>query len=795
MRDGVGSGERGTERPQHGSGIAGASGSSPDHVRHRRLHRALAVLLLTAVCGCTSGLMSMPGSGLFGKLPDLRGKKTAARVVKDDEDNDFGDHIETPLLSEYISVQGNNLVVLRGVGLVTGLDGTGDNPPPSSLRVALKEEMTRRGVAKPEQILASRNTALVVVTAYLPALVHKGQRFDVRVSVPPNSDATSLKGGWLLETRLFEEQAVEGHGSLRGHEYGIAYGAVMTALGVEKTRSEISGELRRGSIPGGAVSRTDRDLSIVLKNDKRGYRNSQRISAAVSQRFHHYNRFGQRVSLAEPKTDALIELKMHPTYRNNFPRYQQVIRSIAFNESDVARRVRMESLEREILESATAQKAALQLEAIGETSIPFLKRAMQSSEPEVRFHSAQALAYMGDPSGVEILKEAVEQQPALRVYALAALSVVEAAEAVMTLRSLMSAPDLETRYGALRALQENAPNDQALVRAEFENRFVLFLIDSSGPPMAHVTRRRAPEVVLFGTEQRLKLPAVLNAGRHISVIGEDGRHEVVVTRYDLNQSEPIRRTVSCRLADVLRTCGELGATYPDVVQLLIEAEQQQNLPGDFGIDRLPQAGRILVNIPGGADATAAKDVPAPDESLSEDSGGKIVGNPAMIPNLFDRLEEDELRKHETDEKLSSLKFSDVTDADEPSDKDEPSSEVQDPSQRGSSAKSRRSSAKTRAGRVQSSSDEPATDNLVKTADQPANQVGDASAAGAISSPKSDSNEGSADEGTEDQATEDQDDESEDEASGDEASGDEASDTRPGPGQRFRKFLSNPLGRR
>lgn len=608
----------------------------------------LSCVSLSCVCGCASGLMNFPADGMFSRLTDPSGSRAAAKKKADADDNDFGNRIETPLLSNYISVNGNNLVVLRGVGLVTGLDGTGDNPPPSSLRTALRDEMSRRGIKQPEQILASRNTALVVVTAYLPAMVREGQRFDVRVAIPPNSQASSLKGGWLLETRLFEEQTIEGRGTLKGREYGVAFGAILTALGVDVNRGEISAEMRRGSIPGGAISKTDRDLSIVLRTDKRGFRNSKRIADAVSERFHHYNRYGQRIALAEAKRDDMLTLKMHPTYRNNFPRYQQVIRNIAFKETDVSRRMRLESLEREIGDPATAQQAALQLEAIGEGSIPFLKRALGSSDFEVQFHSAQALAYLGDPSGIEVLKQAVAEQPALRVYSLAALSVIDDADAIVALRDLMNAPELETRYGAFRALKELDPNDSALRPSEYANRFTLYSIESTGQPMIHVTRRRTPEVVLFGTDQLVHLPLMLKAGRNILIQGEGGGYSVTVTKYELNQEEPIRTTVPCRLADIIRTCGDLGATYPDIVQMLIEAEQQKNLSGDFGIDRMPQAGRMLVR-----DSTGAM--------KEDDAATKRIGNAVQIPNLFDKLEDDELRKQESDEKLNALNFEVATD--------------------------------------------------------------------------------------------------------------------------------------
>ena len=616
------------------------------------------LLISSMLCGCASGLMSMPGAAMMAsrfskddekKKAEEESKSKKGKKREKEEDNDFGNHIDTPLLSEYMSVQGNTMIVLRGVGLVTGLNGTGGDPSPSALRTQLQNEMSRRGVKDAKRILASRDTAMVIVTAYLPAMVRKGQRFDVRVALPPNSNAKSLKGGWLLETRLFEEQNVEGHGSLKGHNYAVAGGAILTSLGVKDNREERQAELMSGAIPGGAISLTDRDLSIILRTEKRGSRNSLRVAEAVSERFYRYNKYGQRISCAEAKDDARVVLKTHDQYINNFPRYQAVIRSLALNESDVARRIRMEMLARDILDAEKCQNivsgvaacpTALQLEAIGDEAIPFLTDALESDSFDVRFQAAQSLAYLGNAEGVEVLHEAVRDQPAFRVYALVALSVVDDADSVLALRQLMSEKALETRYGAFRALKELDPHDPSLNPIEYENRFIVYAIDSTGEPMVHVTRRRAPEIVLFGTEQSLRLPAVLNAGRNIRIMGETGQHEVEVIYYQLN-AEPKRQKVPNRMIDILRTCGDLGATYPDIVQMMIEAEQQHNFVGQFGIDRLPQAGRLYT-----------KNIESPSPEDEEDV--KRIGNSKMIPELFDELDEDELKENESDEKLMNL---------------------------------------------------------------------------------------------------------------------------------------------
>lgn len=41
-----------------------------------------------------------------------------------------------------MSVQGNTVITLRGVGLVTGLNGTGGDPSPSALYTIAKRDVT-----------------------------------------------------------------------------------------------------------------------------------------------------------------------------------------------------------------------------------------------------------------------------------------------------------------------------------------------------------------------------------------------------------------------------------------------------------------------------------------------------------------------------------------------------------------------------------------------------------------------------------------------------------------------------
>lgn len=541
--------------------------------------------------------------------------------------------VDTPLIGEKTTISGLNPIVLQGVGLVTGLDGTGEDPPPSSYRDTIMEEMRRLGIDNRLQILASPNTAIVVVRAYLPPLVRKGERFDIEVRVPENSRTTSLNGGWLLETFLTEHALVPGQGVLRGHVYAKASGPILVSTG-EVDEESRAGVLRRGRILGGGLSIKQRDLVLNVRSDFASFRNAQQIADQIGLRFYDYNKYGLREPLAEAKTDQRIELKLMSRYKDNYPRYLQVIRHLPFRESIVARQVRMQKLKDELNFPATAERAALELEAIGLDAVPVLKTGLKHSSLEVRFHAGSALAYLGESSGVEALAEAARQEPAFRIHAFAALAAVDAAEAHMALRDLLGEESAETRYGAWRALTTMDPNDPFVRGEKLNDEFTLHILDTPGAPMIHLTRRTQAEIVLFGTELRFHMPLAIRAGSHVLVSGQPGADTVLVSRYEVGKPDQ-RRTVSTRIADVIRAAAELGATYPDIAAMLVQAERQQNLPGRLELDALPAAGRVYIR---------------PDADLNAGPAGSPrrtrVGHRNQTPNLFGTPGDDTDSRHE-----------------------------------------------------------------------------------------------------------------------------------------------------
>lgn len=89
---------------------------------------------------------------------------------------------------------------VTGIGLVTGLAGTGDSARSKATRQSLSNLMARFDLNIGEAAIASRNVGAVVVTAVLPPFARAGDRIDVTVS--SIGDAKSLSGGSLLMTPL-----------------------------------------------------------------------------------------------------------------------------------------------------------------------------------------------------------------------------------------------------------------------------------------------------------------------------------------------------------------------------------------------------------------------------------------------------------------------------------------------------------------------------------------------------------------------------------------------------------------
>jgi flagellar P-ring protein FlgI len=100
-------------------------------------------------------------------------------------------------LCDVVGARDNQLV---GYGVVTGLNGTGDDISVPFAQQSLRALMRRLGIQIDPTQARLRNVAAVIVTSTIPAFVREGSRLDVTVSSMGN--AKSLRGGVLIQTPL-----------------------------------------------------------------------------------------------------------------------------------------------------------------------------------------------------------------------------------------------------------------------------------------------------------------------------------------------------------------------------------------------------------------------------------------------------------------------------------------------------------------------------------------------------------------------------------------------------------------
>ncbi|MCC7262324.1 MAG: flagellar basal body P-ring protein FlgI [Candidatus Latescibacteria bacterium] len=174
---------------------------------------------------------------------------------------------ETPVrLKDMAKIQMGEELQLTGMGLIIGLEGTGDGRQASFTTRMLTNMMGRMNLAVDPAQIRIRNVAAVSVTANLSPFARKGAKIDVQVA--SLGDASSLQGGTLLRTTLMGPD---------GKTYVTAQGAV--SIGGFNLGGAGAGSVRKnhsvvGNVPNGGMiveepqrlERLGKDITLTLND-------------------------------------------------------------------------------------------------------------------------------------------------------------------------------------------------------------------------------------------------------------------------------------------------------------------------------------------------------------------------------------------------------------------------------------------------------------------------------------------------------------------------------------------------
>ena len=558
---------------------------TPIHHRESRYLDRRAFLTLglglAACAGCAS--------------PLTRGQTPEQDDLSEDEEKEKLD-----LVGSYTRPFGLNKVKLEAVGLVTNLDHTGSDPPPSAQRDLLLNVMTANSVDKPEAWLASPNTSMVIVRGYLPPGIQRGETFDVEIRVPNGSETTSLRDGWLMKSELRQVEILGG-ALHTGNVEGVVEGEVIDDAIFDGEQDPVSKV--RGVVLGRAVAQRDRELGLAIRTADASFRIVRLIEQVVNARFFTVEN-GSKRGVAEGKRSNFLMLAVPANYRHNMGHYLRVVRNIPLRETPVKRLERISALEKKLLEPTTTSAAAVSLEALGKESIPALKRGLTSGDVEVRFCSAEALAYFDEAEAAPVLGEIARDQPAFRWYALTALSsMANSVTALAALSELLHVSSAETRYGAFRAIRTRTPTDPT-TKGEYlappaaqpdqqpRGGFRYHLVSTTGEPLIHFSKSKRAEVVLFGHEQRLHpLDSTrwIEAGKKILIKGEGDK--LRVSRFGAGEDGDKVEVCGPFVDEMIRSIVKVGGTYADVIAALQDAKLKGLLDTRIAVEALPKPTR------------------------------------------------------------------------------------------------------------------------------------------------------------------------------------------------------------
>lgn len=433
------------------------------------------------------------------------------------------------------TLKGIDPVLVSGIGLVVGLDGTGGGPYPAAVQGTMEDLLGKQGMGKgtlndggpfpgwtPQQILASKNVSVVVVEAVVAPGSPKGTTFDLRVTAFPGTATTSIENGKLWTTDLrFGPPAAKGAQAAR--VIGRAKGAVFINPFAETpphdaaaaaALSDIAGEpvpasdgvIRTvGRILGGGVVLEPLALNLVLDNSS--HARAAAIQDAINSRFPALG--GEPT--AHGRGAQSIAVNVPNQYRDrpaDFVNTLMALRVDSQFKTEFAKRYVDE------LEKSPGLSDRLQwcIEAIGEPAVPFLSRLYDFPEYLPRMAALRAGARLRDPrAAAYLIKIATDTRNAIPLRA-------EAAELTgflgsdpyvdIALRELVNAEDLEVRAAAYEAMVMRG--DPAITRFNVEGKFTLDVVPSTRP-LIYVTQQGEPKIVLFREQMAVQRPLLMSA--------------------------------------------------------------------------------------------------------------------------------------------------------------------------------------------------------------------------------------------------------------------------------------------
>ncbi|MCD4699378.1 MAG: flagellar basal body P-ring protein FlgI [Phycisphaerae bacterium] len=514
----------------------------------------------------------------------------------------------------YADLVGGDAMLVRGPGVVVGLGDAGSSEVPNHLRKYLIQQMGTYRVGShlagtvnvtPARILADKDTAVVVVSGFIPPAAPVGTRFDVHVESLPRTQTLSLDGGILMTTDMHMSMITSIGSAARSKTLASSRGAVFVNPFLDRTKEGAQARLRVGRIPNGGVVARSRPIRLELR--RADYRVSRLIQRLLNERFGE----GQKVAVA--KTPSIIELHIPRSYRDNYIHFLQLVMHTYVSgstggEEKYARRLAKDIL----LPTARHEDIALVWEAAGRQILPIIRELYASSDPAAAFYSARTGMRLNDTMAADVIIHIANRADSpFQIQAVEELGrATRSSRGLATLKRMLSSNNELLRVSAYEALIKHGSRD-LICRRDISGQFVVDEVKMEGDYAIYATVSGQPKIVLFGNAIPLNRPLFYCPDDEMVTI-DASRSDKKVMIYrrvpgTQRQSDPFY--VVPRVDEFIRTLGSrpsrgadgniegLGLTYSQVVGVLYGLCKNEHIPAKFVLQRSDALRRIYTSVP------------------------------------------------------------------------------------------------------------------------------------------------------------------------------------------------------
>ncbi len=420
-------------------------------------------------------------------------------------------------------LSGAEPILVSGYGLVVGLNNTGSGDIPGPIRAIMEREMSLMGIGRelggafkditPGELLSDRRTAVVLVTAAVPPGSPAGTKFDVRIDALPGTATTSLEGGTLYTTKLYQglirpaAPATQAIAQAKGPLFLNPYAdpAMAGQDTVYRTVARV--------LDGGIVMKPGR---VMLTLDAPSHSRVRAMVDAINTRF---PRPRAESDVARGMNEELIEISIPPVYRAEPAEFLQVLSRIRVDQSfpeEAARRYVAALKDQPEL----AEPLSRCLQALGTKAIPFVREMYAFGELRPRMAAIEAGARLGDMTVQPYLQELVlTGAPGARTRAVRLMGELGIdPEINVFLREMLDDPEIDMRLAAYDTLAKR--NDPIIDRRRMGGKFVVDIVPSA-TPMVYATLQREPKVVIFGGDVEIRRPCFASAWNDRMMVSAD----------------------------------------------------------------------------------------------------------------------------------------------------------------------------------------------------------------------------------------------------------------------------------